>query len=85
MKAQDPPPPGSASPKSLKGYFLLGLAFLTCPCHLLILLAVLAGTGFAGVLSQHLGLAFLSLGVIFVVSLVLGLKSLKGGARGGAS
>lgn len=77
--------PGPAPPRTVKGYLLLGLAFLTCPCHLPILLAVLAGTGFAGVLSQYLGIAFVALGVIFVVSLVLGLKSLKGVARDGNS
>lgn len=67
-----------ASPKSLKGYLLLGLAFITCPCHLPLLLLVLAGTGLAGALSQHFGLAFLALSVIFVASLFLGLKALKG-------
>ena len=67
---------------SLKGYFLLGLAFLTCPCHLPLLLAVLAGTGLAGALSQHFWLVFLALSVIFVSSLMYGLKTLKGGAQG---
>jgi len=69
-------------PKSLKGYLLLGLAFVTCPCHLPLLLAVLAGTGLAGALSQYLGLAFLGLSVIFLVSLLYGLKVLKGTDRG---
>ncbi len=68
----------SAPPRSLKGYFLLGLAFVTCPCHLPLVLAVLAGTGLAGVLSQHFWFAFLALSVIFVASLLLGLKALKG-------
>lgn len=63
-------------PKSLKGYLLLGLAVVTCPCHLPILLAVLAGTGLAGALSQYFGVTFLILGAIFVVSLVFGLKAL---------
>lgn len=69
---------GSAPPGSLKGYLLLGLAFITCPCHLPLLLAVLAGTGLAGVLSRHFGVAFLLLTVIFVASLFLGLRALKG-------
>lgn len=63
--------------RSVKGYLLLGLAFLTCPCHLPILLAVLAGTGLAGALSQYFGLAFLGLSVLFIVSLFLGLRILK--------
>jgi len=66
-----------ARPNSVKGYLLLGLAVLTCPCHLPILLAVLAGTGLAGALSQYVGMAFLALTVIFVASLVLGLRALK--------
>ncbi len=68
-------------PKSLKGYLLLGLAVVTCPCHLPILLAVLAGTGLAGALSQYFGLAFVTLTVVFVASLFLGLRALKGGAQ----
>ncbi|MBI4610253.1 MAG: mercury resistance protein [Candidatus Rokubacteria bacterium] len=73
------PGPDQAPPASLKGYVLLGLAVVTCPCHLPILLLVLAGTGLAGALSQYFGLAFLTLSVIFIVSLVFGLKALKGG------
>jgi hypothetical protein len=42
-----------------------------------LLLAVLAGTGLAGVLSQYFGVAFLLLTVIFVASLFLGLRALK--------
>ncbi|MBI4562566.1 MAG: mercury resistance protein [Candidatus Rokubacteria bacterium] len=71
---QDSSPPGS-----LKGYLLLGLAFVTCPCHLPLLLAILAGTGLAGALSQYFGFAFLALTVVFVVSLVWGLRALKSG------
>jgi mercuric ion transport protein len=67
-----------AAPRSVKGYLLLGLAFVTCPCHLPVLLAVLAGTGLAGALSQYVGLAFLVLSVVFVVSLWLGLRAVRG-------
>ena len=75
--------PGQARPaRSLKGYFLLGLAFVTCPCHLPILLVVLAGTGLAGALSQYFGVVFLALSVVFIASLALGLKALKRGERG---
>ena len=75
---------GSRAPRSLKGYFLLGLAFVTCPCHLPLLVAVLAGTGLAGALSQHFWLIFLALSAVFVASLMYGLKALKGGAQGRA-
>jgi len=70
-----------APPRSLKGYLLLGLAFMTCPCHLPVLLGVLAGTGLAGALSQYFGLVFFLLSVIFVTALVLGLKVLKTGEQ----
>ena len=75
---------GSSAPRSVKGYFLLGLAFVTCPCHLPLLLAVLAGTGLAGALSQHFWLIFLALSVVFVASLMYGIKTLKGGEQGRA-
>lgn len=68
-----------ARPKSLKGYLLLGLAFVTCPCHLPLLLAVLAGTGLAGALSQYFGVVFLVLTVIFVASLIFGLRAMMKG------
>lgn len=61
----EPPPT-----RSRKGYLLPGVAFLTCPCHLPLLLTVLAGTGLAGFLSQYFGLAFLALGAIFGASLL---------------
>jgi len=69
------------APGSLKGYLLFGLAFVTCPCHLPILLAVLAGTGLAGALSQYFGLVFLVLSLVFVASLSLGFRSLKEAER----
>lgn len=69
--------PEPARTRSLKGYLLLGLAFVTCPCHLPLLLGVLAGTGVAGVLGAYLGVAVVALGVVFIVSLVLGLRYLK--------
>lgn len=78
----NPQRPGTAPPRSLKGYLLLGLAFLTCPCHVPILLAVLAGTGLASILSQYLGVAVVTLTVIFIGSLVLGLRALKPSAEG---
>lgn len=69
--------PEASSRKPLKAYLLLGLAVITCPCHLPLLLAVLAGTALAGSLSQYFGLAFLGLTVIFVPALYLGLRALR--------
>lgn len=51
------------------------------PCHLPLLVAVLAGTGLAGALSQHIGLAFVVLSAMFVTSLILGLNALRRGAE----
>lgn len=68
--------------KSPKGYLLLGVAVITCPCHLPLLLAGLAGTSLAAVLSEHFVLALLGLSVIFGLSLVLGLKALRGSPQG---
>ena len=70
---------GPPRPASLKGYLLLGLAFVTCPCHLPLVLAVLAGTSLAGVLNEHFGIAFLALTAIFLALLLVGLRALKGG------
>lgn len=78
MTSRELPPESASPPKSMKGYLLLGLAFVTCPCHLPLLLVVLAGTGLAGALSQYFGVAFLVLTVIFIASLALGLKAIKG-------
>jgi mercuric ion transport protein len=58
------------------GALLLGLAVVTCPCHLPLLLAVLAGTSVAGVLSQHVGLTVLGLTLIFLPALLLGFRAL---------
>lgn len=77
-----PVQPGPPSSKSLKAYLLLGLAFVSCPCHLPILLAVLAGTGLATALTPYFGMVFLALSVIFGVSLFLGLRLLKGVEQG---
>ena len=72
---------GPATPRSLKGFLLLGLAFITCPCHLPLFLVVLAGTGLAGVLSQYWWVTVTTLSAVFLVSLLFGLKALKGDKR----
>ena len=59
----------------LKAYLLLGLAVVTCPCHLPLLLAILAGTALAGALSQYLAVAFAAFTIIFALSLSYGLRA----------
>lgn len=77
MESLDRPMPDAPSRKPLKAYLLLGLAAVTCPCHLPLVLAILAGTALAGSLSQYFGLAFLVFTVIFVPTLYLGLRALR--------
>ncbi len=49
-------------------YVMAAMAVVACPCHLPIWLALLSGTALAGVISDHLGLAFAALTLLFVVS-----------------
>lgn len=77
MTPPNPPAPGPVLPTSRSGYLLLGLAILTCPCHLPLLLMILAVAGVAGVLSPYLALAALGLTVIFVLLALMGLKALR--------
>jgi len=72
---------GVPARRPFKAYLLLGLAVITCPCHLPLLLAVLAGTALAGALSQYLAVAFVALTGIFVVSLLYGLKAWRQAER----
>lgn len=49
-------------------YLMAAIAVLACPCHLPIWLALLSGTALAGVLSDHIGPAFVALTLAFVGS-----------------
>ncbi len=65
------------------GYFLLLTGFLACPCHFPILVAVLGGTTFLGILLRdHVGLVLLASGLYFFGAFFLGLKVLQ--REGGA-
>lgn len=69
------------SQRGPRGYLMLGLAFLTCPCHVPILLAVLAGTSAGAYLQENLGLAAVALTGVFVISLLLGLQWVGSGEK----
>ena len=78
------PPPAltrSAGSSKLRGYLLLGSAVLLCPCHLPILLALLAGgvggSAVAGFLSHHLTTVIAFTAVYFVFALWLGQRLLS--------
>lgn len=62
-----------------RGLYLLTAA-LTCPCHLPIYLLILGGTSVGAALQDNLGLALLGITVIFVLTLVQGLR--RPGGRG---
>lgn len=51
------------------------LAALTCPCHLPLLVVVLAGTSAGAVLSEHWGIALLLLSLLFLLALSRALRA----------
>ncbi|MBN9459702.1 MAG: broad-spectrum mercury transporter MerE [Burkholderiales bacterium] len=53
------------------------LAALTCPCHLPILAAVLAGTTAGAFLSEHWGIAALALAALFLLALTRALRAFR--------
>jgi mercuric ion transport protein len=57
------------------GWFLVAL--VTCPCHILLLFPLLAGTALGAYLSEYKTLTFAILGLLFVYSLYMGLKKMN--------
>ncbi len=57
-----------------KGYFHLTMAAITCPCHVLIYLAIFGGTALGAFLRENLLLFILGLTGIFLITLLKGLK-----------
>jgi len=68
----------SETPKPLTGYLWGALAVLTCPCHLLLLAIVLAGTTAGAFIGEHWGIAALALTSLFVLSVARVLRAFKG-------
>lgn len=54
------------------------VAALTCPCHLPVLAAVLAGTTAGTFIGQHWGIAAMALTGLFVLSLMRALRAFRG-------
>ena len=52
-----------------RGTLWAGLAAITCPCHLLILAAVLSGTALGALLQEHFKLLLLLFSLLFALSL----------------
>ena len=62
------PPPAARAPR-WRAYCWSALAVLTCSCHLLLLMAALAGTTAGAVIEAHWSLAAVALAVLFGLSL----------------
>jgi mercuric ion transport protein len=65
------PGPTTNEPSAVRGVttFIMGtIAFLTCPCHLPILLLLLSGTAAGAALAAHTGTALLILLAVFASS-----------------
>ena len=60
-----------------KGYINLSIAALTCPCHVIILLAILGGTALGVFLRDNILLIIPGLTAIFLFTLTRGLKLVK--------
>lgn len=48
--------------------YVTAIAFLTCPCHLPIRLALVSGTALAGAISDHIGVTVAAFTVLFIAS-----------------
>jgi mercuric ion transport protein len=59
-----------------KQYLSVGVAILTCPCHLPLLVAALAGTVLGGWLNQHSLEVALGMAGMFVLAFLYSLKML---------
>lgn len=63
-----------------RGYAWGVLAALTCPCHLPILAAVLAGTTVGAFIGDHWGIAAVALAALFFLSLARAIRAFRGSA-----
>lgn len=54
--------------RSVATYFMGAVAFLTCPCHLPVLLILLSGTAVGGLMADNLGLSLLLFLMVFLLS-----------------
>jgi mercuric ion transport protein len=58
-----------------KHYLSLALAVLTCPCHLPLLIAALAGTALGGWLSQYTFVVILGMTGIFMLAVLYSFRA----------
>lgn len=69
---------GSSRTSPWRAYAWGVLAALTCPCHLPVLAAVLAGTTAGAFIGVHWGIAALALTGLFVLSVGMTLRAFRG-------
>jgi mercuric ion transport protein len=74
MSRHEQAPQDTVPQRDWKRVLSLGLAIVTCPCHVPILLGILAGTALGAWLRQYLLVAFLAMSGVFVLTLYYGLK-----------
>ncbi len=75
MQHQEKTLPGAAPPHRWKRGLSFGIAALACPCHLPIVVGLLAGTTLGGWMYQHMFIVTLAMLGIFVLALLYGLRS----------
>lgn len=63
----------------IRGYLLAGVAVLTCPCHVPILILLLSGTAAGAWLADYMLPAVAILAIVFVLSLGAALRALRAG------
>jgi mercuric ion transport protein len=74
MARHEHAPQDTSPQRDWKRVLRLGLAIVTCPCHVPVLVGLLAGTALGGWLQQHLLVAFLAMSGVFVLTLCHGLQ-----------
>ena len=74
MSRHEQAPQDTVPQRDWKRVLSLGLAIVTCPCHIPILLVLLAGTALGAWLRQYMLVAFLAMSGVFGIALYYGLK-----------
>ncbi len=63
--------------RKFAGNLLFLSALVTCPCHPLWVMALMAGTAVGGILSRHWVLIWIASAIYFAIALPLSLKLLR--------
>jgi H+/Cl- antiporter ClcA len=67
----------NAHRRCIIGYTLLGMAFALCPCHLPIVLFLLAGTAIGALLLENFSMIMLLAAALFLVLLITGILLIR--------